>query len=260
MAKQITFNDTQLRLKIKKLIQLTGKTNSQVVKQHAALTCRDMSYFTPPFQGLKNKVSNFGSAKDKKQGERSTTADLYKAMRPIGAHNKWRDKRIGKLIKKKDIPALEAIFKHITGPLSGYQVREFDKALHKDKRNKRGRIAKNQRVISVPNSEHKKYLKTLLTRVGRAKAASAELAVKLGVKKKPPKWISRHFGKVDNMLNDRSRDKKKPQVKVRVSEPGVNHVLRRMRFISRTRVKAMAKQLEAEYRAQIRKAKLHART
>jgi hypothetical protein len=238
-----------------KLLRLMGADQPKFLRHQAALYCRDLSYFTPPYEkgGRGSTVKRtFGTNKDKKQGERSTAADIRKAMRPVAPPSKWEDKSIKKAVRKKNTATLEHIFKHSKSEYKGYKVKQFNRSQHKGVRDRRGRVQRDQKLLVFTKRDVDRHIKQKQKNVGRAKASSAELAVKLGIGKKPAKWITRHFGKVKNSL----RTKRGPKgfIEIGIYEPGVGHLKSRLTFLARVRAKAMAKQVRILYRANKKKA------
>jgi hypothetical protein len=96
----------------------------------------------------------------------------------------------------------------------------------------------------------KSVAKELNSRVGIAKASLAEAAVKLG-RPAPPKWISKHFSRVNTPV----RMTKNPTVaSFTASAKGIEPAIRRFKQVESFRLKAMVKRLKFLVKADSKKA------
>ena len=105
----------------------------------------------------------------------------------------------GRLIRKRDYEGLQAVFER-----SGNRMRvvPIHPALHRDARDRRGRVRKETGIATLDREEVRAYLKRQRNHVGRAKGGWAAAFMTVGGK--PSKWIARWatVGRVEDRLTD----------------------------------------------------------
>lgn len=249
---ELKVDDRAYRRAVARFLKELPRVNGDFLKHQAGLTARDLSAYTPPYTGTNSRVGGYGDAPDRKVGEVAVLRDIRRAVKPIAPPNKWRNKGIQKLIRQKNAAALEPILRRSTSRYQNHRiVGDFTPRLHKGIRDSRGRVTRDQRVLAFGAPDIKRYRSLKKKDVGRAKASWAALAVKLSVKRKPPSWVSRHFGGLRSTFT-----KFDDSITLRSSENGASHVNHRMSFIKKQREAAMLKQFERTLKDNIRKTKM----
>ena len=264
MSIKLTVDDHLLREKTKRLLKKTGKTEQEFVKEQAALLAQMLAKITPPYaagQLSYTKGSKYGSAKDKKQGESAIIQDMNRAFRVRDpGFLKFLIKRAGRSTD------LDLTLRKKSG--ESYQIRAHAIELTNESaalkhlrrhRNNRGRIPQsyqsprwtNPQTMWIPPALFKKVLAAAKNNVGIAKAAHAKAADKLGAKVKPPKWISRHHGKVNTRIT--TTEAKGYRVSVHASAAGLQHTIPKIIRATQLRAQLALKTLERQHRYDIKK-------
>lgn len=252
MSSKLTVDATLFRAKAKKLVKQLKLDEHKVVKEQAGMMAELMTKVAPPFKKFPKFSAGYANGGAQGAGVDSVKSGFFSAVQRVGSIGSWKDKNIRKAIRAGDTNYLEQRFKRMKGSnkhdlkVKKYSDRERDKS-----RNRRGRVSKTTMpFVALSTKDVNQGLKRAVSNVGIAKASLAKVAVKLG-RKNPPKWISRHFGKVNSVVSI----KRKPvSISFRVSAKGLDVVEKNLKRIERFRMNAMTKRLESLVRANAKKA------
>ena len=273
MSKDFTVDDTLFRAKAKQLVKKLKIDEHEFVKDQSAQLARTICKATPPFKGgvfprLTKPGYQEGSVKDAvAAGERAIKHDLGVIFRQRSegylkhVHDVTGKKRnIRQVLRNKagktyliDVDIInynsftDAIKWHWQKRLSNGRVKNYRKG------NKDSQIGRWQSrdVMWITPEIWQKVFKQLSANVGLSKAAFGKAAMKLGIKQKPPKYIKRHFSKVDTSV---IIQRNPSVVTIHGSAPGLEIAERKLNKIKEIRSKAMVKRLEYLLRANAKKA------
>ena len=262
MAIKLKVDDHLARQKIAKLLQLTKKEEKPFIKEQASLLCEVVVRATPPFVTYRPYKGSMGSLKDKKQGISAVVGDLDRvfSIREEGYINFLRR------VCKSETNINRTFRSRKTG--SQYQVKSplvttnlsRAKKFYESKRLANGRPSRNsssnrwQGQAFITKSMFNSMVKEKISDLGIAKASFAKAVVKLNPKKKPTKWISQHFGKVNTSVSQKQN--KGYSVTVIASAKGLQYVTNKISGFARRRLDMAHRKLKSDYRRMIRKAKL----
>jgi hypothetical protein len=220
-----------------------GMDASNIVRDEARLLARTIASFTPPPKGNAKKVGEDAIEKDLK----SLIAEAsYELIDEIGSKFGTRNIQ-NAYITKKDGTQVELNWENLDYTGSGLDD------LHKKYRNQDGRVPRlhksranvwKSRVV-VPEGVRAPFIKKIQQRVGRAKAAWAFTAYKLGGS--VPGWISRHFGSLGSTSISSTEglsDTIKPSVLFGSRAPGVRKMQSQIQAAVRVRTKAIARKVK----------------
>lgn len=198
MSVQIEIDTTAFTTAINRLVEHTGKTGMEVLRQQAKLFVRDARAFTPPTGNSPVVESqDSGLQSQKRAGEGAIVSDLHKLFKLVDdmkmvsqPTNQALADRMRKYAQQGNVEAVESIFRRsgITAPV----YREASAIVHKYARNKRGRVRDKASVFILRKRGIVALRQGLFKKLGQAKAGwnAAARSLGLGV----PAWVSRHGG------------------------------------------------------------------
>jgi len=250
--KTFSVDDTLYRAQAKKLVKHLKIDEPKFVREQAGLLAQLLAKVTPPFKTfpkLSGKPTYGGSVT---VGRIAVRRDFFRAVQRVGKAASWKDKGIAKAIRAGDSNYIEQRLKYMkSSNKKNLKVRKYADRLHDAKRNARGRVNRSVvATVGMKDPDVNKGLKRAMDRVGTAKAALAIAALRLG-RPKAPKWIARHFGKVNTHVNLR----RNPSIaQFTATAKGIEWASSRIKQVERFRMVAMVKRLEALVRADAKKA------
>lgn len=254
MPNNFSVDDTLYRAQAKKLVRQLKLDETKFVREQAGLFAQLLCKVTPPFKSypkLSGKPTYGGSVG---VGRAAVRRDFFRAVQRVGKSSSWKDKGISKAIRAGDVRYLEERFKYIKGSnKKNLEVRKYSDRLHSSKRGRIGRVSRNTvPTVGVRDVDVNRGLKRAMRNVGIAKASLALAALRLG-RPSPPKWISKHFSRVNTPVNVR----RNPSVATfKATAKGLDSpdFLRRTKQVQRFRSVAMVKRLEFLVKADAKKA------
>jgi hypothetical protein len=88
VSRDVEVDDAGFLAHLHDFAKVMGKSMGEVIKQQAALFCRDMVNYTPPFEGsAKGKPGSGGSGEAKKQGQMNVENQIKTIFRPLSWAN-----------------------------------------------------------------------------------------------------------------------------------------------------------------------------
>lgn len=180
---ELTVDSSRLNLAIREFQKVTGRRLPEVFRDEGKLFLTEFINLMPP--------------KNRAQGRNRVKKDIGKAVRPLSPNSindiNGKPSRLRELVRKKDYATLQLIADRSKSPaLKGYKIVPFTPGLHKNIRDRRGRVLRQQRVATPDYLAHKRYTRRIQTHVGIAKKGWAKPATKLGAK--IPRWVARAQG------------------------------------------------------------------
>lgn len=157
----------------------------------ARLVAVQLAHSTVPF-GLDERAHQLGmnaTARDIRLCY-ATLGDVYAAF-----PDESKAKAFYALVKRGLIARAQAVVDDYCPKFKGTPIGHFDLFLHQGRRNKRGRISKNQKPLQivVDSRPLKKYIKAEVALVGWGKAGWASAARTLGgIRGISARWVTRH--------------------------------------------------------------------
>lgn len=137
--------------------------------------------------------------KTKSQGTKRVRWDLRWAANPLDP-NKFSNKRFGELIRKNNLPALNAIIKTNRDGWKADRVEAFEPVRqHKRRRDRRGRIRSNKKLRVTGITAWRRYLRERVKAVGTLKSGYALGIIRTGGR--VAKWILVNAGKTGTFTN-----------------------------------------------------------
>jgi hypothetical protein len=254
MPKNFTVDDTLFRVQAKKLVKQLKLDEPTVVREQAGLMAQLQAKVSPPFKVFPKMSGKptYATAAAQKTGVAAVKADFDNTVKSIGRQNSWNDKKMRSAVRRGDTVYIQTRLRHMKGSNKhNLNVRKFSKSLRNRQRNTRGRVNRGtQPIVMLSNADVNRGRKEAVNNVGIAKASFASVAVNLG-RPSPPKWIARHFGKV----NTRPIITRSPaSVTYTSNAKGLDVTTRRLKQMERFRMVAMVKRLEALVRHDAKKA------
>lgn len=270
--KTFSVDDTLYRAQAKKLVKQLKLDETKFVKEQAALYCVLMSKVTPPFIG--GKFPELKGAASYQGGKAKATEEAGKRAIKKDLGNIFRIREKGYLQFLHETTGRLSNIKQILRTKKGRPyVIDVDEinytsvakalAFHRRKRLSTGRTPtykgdkgigrwKSRDVMWVTQEIWSAVFQKLSDNVGLSKAAFASAAVKLGAKKKPPRYIKKHLSKVGTLVSVQTTPK--TVVSITASAPGLNHALRVESKVRNFRMVAMVKRLKHIVRTEAKKA------
>jgi hypothetical protein len=135
------------------------------------------------------RLVQFTPPKTRAQGRAAVKRDIQRAVRPLRPAG-FRSPEIRRLIRQRDYDGLQSIFERSRGELKNVRVVRFSSDLHTQARDRRGRVAKDQRQVTPDADELRDYIRTVQAHVGRGKGGWAAGVLDLGGK--VSRWIAEH--------------------------------------------------------------------
>ena len=255
MSKQnFSVDDTLFRMQAKKLVKQLKLDENVVVREQAGLLAQLLAKVTPPFKGFPKMSGkpSYTTGGAQGIGTNAVKAGFNSAVKRMGSVNSWKDKGIRKAIRGGDTAYLENRLKHMKGSEKhGLKVHKYSDNLRNSQRNTKGRVNRGtQSVVALSNADVNRGQKRAIANVGIAKASFALAALRLG-RPSAPKWIARHFSKVNTPVQVQRNP---ARVSFTSNAKGLDVTMRRLKAVERFRMVAMVKRLEALVRADAKKA------
>ena len=265
-------DDTLFRAKAKKLLKKLKIDEHEFVKDQAAQLARTICKATPPFKdGVFPRLSKGGyqqgSVKDAvASGERAIKHDMGVIYRQRSRDYlqfiqdlTGKKRNIRRQLRTKsgkvylvDVDVIN--FTSVSEALKFHWQKRLPNGRVKNYRsgNKDSQIGRWQSrdVMWLTPDIWQKVFRTLSANVGLSKAAFGKAASKLGIKQKPPKYIKKHFSKVDTSV---TITKNPSIVTIRGSAPGLEVPEKKLSQIKEIRSKAMVGRLKWLLRANAKK-------
>lgn len=230
-------DSTRFEVKIKRMLKRIGKSTKDFTSDQGILYALDLARGTPPHaNGVLNlRKKPVGVPADKKTGEAAVRTDFKRAVRTFGPPSYWEDARIKRAISRRNYAFLEGFARNVDSLNKGLRVEQYKDSLHRRKRNRWGRVSKNEKgVIALSHSEVNAGLKKLLKGVGTAKAGFVECAKILGYRGRVPSWVARNLSNTNSSANLR-RNARGWRAVFRSVAYGNHHVLRIAGSLARSR-------------------------
>jgi hypothetical protein len=194
---------------VRELINITGRSAGDLIRQQARLFLKDVLYLTPPRN--KHPLSESFAAQ-RRTGEAAVRRDIRKVFVSVenlhmvkNPTNAKLGKRLRKLSRSGNIAGVQAILRNI-GVSNPQVLASAQASVHKGARDKRGRVARGSGHFVLSEASIKSYLKTAQSHVGKWK--SGWLACAKHLKVAVPTWISKHSEPGD--YDDQTRNTSHP--------------------------------------------------
>ncbi len=171
---------------------ISGKSIGEIVRQQARLIAVNLAHNTQPY-GLGQDA--------RKLGEWAAMRDVGKVYRSIDsvyAEIARQSEDAAKGFYKAALAGRMDVAKHILRgcgltDLLGADIGPFDKSVHKEMRDRRGRVSiRSPRLIVTDPKELKAYQKLVVSHVGVAKSSWATCAGQLGGMRGIPYWATKN--------------------------------------------------------------------
>ena len=255
MAKKtFTVDQTLFRAQAQKLVRQLKLDEPTVVREQAGLFAQLLSKLTPPFKSFPKMsgTPTYTTGGAQGAGANAVKAGFFSAVKRMGTVSNWKDKGMKAAIRRGDTAYIEQRLKHMKGSTKhGLKVHKYSDNLRNKQRNTRGHVnSGTQPFVGLQNADVNRGLKRAVGNVGIAKASFALAAVRLG-RKSAPKWISRHFQKVNTPVQV---SRNPARVRFTSSAKGLDVTMRRLKAAERFRMVAMVKRLESLVKADAKKA------
>ncbi len=191
-----------------------GKNMREALFEEWPLLMRKVMDFTPPFatkasRGEGKAFSN--SASDLSVGRKAVAFDIYKVMRPFNPAA--RTKNLERILDRQDVAAFNILASRSKNPLmAGHTAVHFNRQLHLQARNARGRVWGHDRKQVVIGSDVgllKEYVAGVQKRVGYAK--SGWLKALLLVGGEAPAYVT-NKGTTGGDVVDNHADEENPSI------------------------------------------------
>ena len=254
MPKNFTVDSTLFKAQAKKLVRKLKIDEPTFVREQAGLFAQLLAKITPPFKSFPKMSGSptYTTGGAQGTGTKAVKAGFFSAVKRIGTVTNWTDKGMKAAIRRGDANYIEQRLKHMKGSIKrGLKVHKYSDNLRDKQRNSRGRVnGGTQPFVGLSNADVNKGLKRAVGNVGIAKASFALAAVRLG-RKSPPKWIARHFQKVNTPVQI---SRNPARVRFTSNAKGLDVTMRRLKDAERFRMVAMVKRLEQLVKADAKQA------
>jgi len=253
--KNFSVDDTLYKAQAKKLVRELKLDEPKFVREQAGIFAQLLCKITPPFKSFPKMRGRptYTTGGAQSQGKKAVRAGFFSAVQRMGNLSKWKSKSIRSAIRAGDTSKLTVIFANMKNSNKhGMKVRNYSDQLRNSKRNARGRVNRGtQPIVAITNADVNKGLKRAVNNVGIAKSSFALAALRLG-RKSPPKWISKHFSKVNTPVKMPTAGS--PIARFTSSAKGLDVTMRRLKDAERFRLKAMVLNLKSIVKANAKKA------
>ena len=271
MGKNFTVDSTLFKAKAKKLVKQLKIDEPTFVREQAALLARLLSKITPPFLDgkfpkMSGKGYQGGGVKDvEAAGNRAIKKDLGRIFRiRERGYLEFLHDTTGKLKNiRQNLRTKKGVSYLVDIDEINYDSVPRAIKFHQSKRLSNGRTPRykgdkgigrwrSRDVMWVTAEIWNAVFNAKAENVGMSKAAFASAAVQLGIKQKPPKYISRHIlGSGTRVIESKNPSK----VIIKAGAPGLAHVTKtKQKKVEKFRAVAMVKRLEQLIRADAKKA------
>lgn len=205
-----------------------GIEQGKVVRIQARLANEDLIRITAP--------------KSLAQGRRAVLRDVSRAVTvidPSGVHGV----NLRQAILSGDYDLVQRILLDDPhGKWAGYRLERFSPTLHQSRRDKRGRVRRNYKVITLDANQHRAYVKQVQGHVGIARAGWASSGRHVGAR--IPQWVLKHDVEQYGRVLDQLHDKTKPSITMTNLAKGNSSVTgAKVRDVLRRRVSAMTRDI-----------------
>lgn len=257
MAVKVKVDSNLLKVKIRKLLRQTKKTEKEFVKEQASLMAETIVRATPPFVSYTPFRGSMGTLADFRKGRSAVIADMLRvfAIRSEGFIKFLLKRFKSETFIKGTIHGSRGAFE-IESPLVTLNTAKARK-FYESKRLANGRPTfsnsgnrwKGEAFISKEIFD--RILKDKIDNLGIAKASFAKAVLKLNPKKKANKWIKKHFSRVNTSVIENST--KGYKVTINASAKGLQYVTNKINYFATKRIQIAEKRLKHQYRKSIRK-------
>ena len=253
MAKKtFSVDDTLFKAQTKKLVRKLKLDEPKFVREQAGMLAQLLTKLTPPFPSFPEmKGAGYGDNIKENQaaGIKAVKSGFLSAVKFIGNMDSFKSKDLRSAVERGDTAYLTARVKHFKGKRKGLRVVHYSDHMRNKMRNGRGRVNKGTvPIIGLSQADVEAGLARAIYNVGISKAAIAKAAFRLG-RKKPTKWVYKHFSRVQVSVQVR----KNPAVATfKVAGPGLEVPIRRLKQAESFRQKAMALKLKSDLNRRIK--------
>ena len=256
MAVRVKVDSNLLKVKIRKLLRKTKKTEKEFVREQASLMAETIARATPPFLTYRPFRGSMGTLNDFKKGRSAVLHDLNKVF------SIRSDRYIAFLIKRfgreNDVKGKLRGNRgeySVDSPLVTLNLNKAKK-FYESKRLANGRPSKGSQADSwakafVSKKVFDQIVKDKIDNLGIAKASFAKAVLKLNPKKKANKWIKKHFSRVNTSVIENST--KGYKITINASAKGLQYVTNKINYFAKKRIIIAEKRLKHQYRKTIRK-------
>jgi len=256
MAIRVKVDTNLLKVKIRKLLRQTKKTEKEFVKEQAGLMAETIVRATPPFVTYKPFSGSMGTRADLMQGKSAVLKDMSSifSIREEGYIRHLNKRFKGETNIKGTLTGSKGEY-NIDSPLVTLNTAKA-RAFYESKRKANGRPSKSTTTNSwskafVSKKVFDNIFKDKFKALGIAKASFAKAVVKLNPKKKAGKWIKEHFGRVNTTITE--KQKKGYSITINAKAKGLQYVTNKIQGFAKIRVSMAQKRLRTQYRKMIRK-------
>ncbi len=179
----------------------------RVVKQTARLLNKDLVKMTPP--------------NNQKQGRQSVSRDINRAVLLLDPDKIHWDV-LKTAIRDREYDVVQSWLSRLkSGPFKDMELVHFSPTLHTGVRDRRGRVQRSKKKLTLDRSEHTRYVKSVQGHVGYTRAWWAPSAAVLGASL--PGWINRHHVTGQAVINNLDRPNN-PEIIMINRGPGVSAI------------------------------------
>lgn len=257
MAVKVKVDSNLLKVKIRKLLRQTKKTEKEFVKEQASLLAETIVRATPPFVNYRPFKGSMGTMADFKQGRSAVIGDMLRifAIRSEGFIRYLLKRFKTETNIKGTIHGSRGAFE-IESPLvtlNTAKARQF----YESKRLANGRPTKQNSgnrwkgEAFISKKIFDRIVKDKIENLGIAKASFAKAVVKLNPKKRANKWIKKHFSRVNTSVVHSAT--KGYKITINASAKGLQYVTNKINYFATKRIQIAEKRLKHQYRKSIRK-------
>lgn len=190
-----TVNAHELEKAIQRYARELGMDLPRIVQQTFKLIIKDAIRFSPP--------------KSRAQGRNAVQRDISRAIYLIDFRRINNFPRLGDLVQKRDVTAVEAILARMKGRWASMRVVPFNESLHTSVRDKRGRVQRTKRIATLDGTLHRRYVRKVQGHVGYTKSGWKPSAQHAGLTL--PAWVSGH-GSPPGSVSDHTKSTDKPYI------------------------------------------------
>ena len=198
--KSFSVDQTLFRASAQKLVRQLKLDEVKVVREQAGLFAQLLAKLTPPFKSFPKMSGKptYTTGGAQGTGANAVKAGFFSAVKRMGTVTNWKDPKMKSAIRRGDADYIEQRLKHMKGSNKhGLRVQKYSDSARNKQRNTRGHVnSGTQPFVGLSNADVNRGLKRAVGNVGIAKASFALAALRFG-RKSPPKWIARHFRKVN---------------------------------------------------------------
>ncbi len=270
MPKNCTVDASLFKFKAKKLVKQLKLDEPKFVREQGASLARLLAKVTPPFLDgkfpkMSGKGYQGGGVKNvEAAGNRAIKKDLGRIFRIRDReYLEFLHRTTGKLTNvRQNLKTKKGVSYLVDVDEINYDSVSRAIRFHQSKRLSNGRTPlykgdkgigrwKSRDVMWITAEIWNAVFEAKARNVGMSKAAFASAAVQLGIKQKPPKYISRHILGSGTRVTELKNPSK---VTIKARAPGLAHVVKNLKKVERFHTVGIVKRLEALIRADAKKA------